>query len=298
MSETLRDRVTAVLESIADMSSLSLATLLTAILLLVSPGPAHEWTLTLPISVLVILSLIVPCLRTSARFWGVASLLLIAYHCVYNYYLSDNHKFVISGWCLAITIALCTPNPAHSLAWLGRVMVGLVFGLAVVWKATSLDYMSGHSFEFLLVTDPRFFALANLLGGLSAETYHANQAAVEQVRTLTGSIPIAGTEAASPLALFLTWWTIILETIIAALFLYDRSEKVRQWRHWILLGFIITTYPPTNVIQFGWILIAMAVASCPESYRRERVLYALSFLFILAFSTGNLREAFLRAGGL
>ena len=273
-------------------SSLDVVLVLTLVITMVSPSPHDPWYMRVAAVNLAICALVFRSLLRSAKFWLVVTLVHVL---VFNFYLwefSDNHKFLLSYWCLAITCALAAEDPDEVLASTSRILVGLVFLFATVWKATSWSYVNDGTFQFLLVTDFRFFPIANILADVTPEILEANRQALAGVRTATAEIALETTPGVAPLATFLTWWTVLLEGVIALAFLVPRVRWLEVGRHILLLGFIASTYPPTNVIQFGWIIVAMGLASCPRSSRRLQLAYLIAFVFIFCFSTGYLRTAF------
>jgi hypothetical protein len=53
-------------------------------------------------------------------------------------------------------LSLRDAQPAHTLAFNSRSLIGLAFTLAVLWKAVlSPDFLDGRFFRVTLLTDPR-----------------------------------------------------------------------------------------------------------------------------------------------
>ena len=273
-------------------SQLDVLLLLTLVVVMVSPAPHDPWYLRVAAIVLSIGALVFRPLLRHVGFWGIMAVLHIVVFNFVGWEFSDNHKFLLSYWCLAIAGALCLQDPAAALATTSRLLIGLVFLFATVWKATSIVYLSDTNFHFLLLTDFRFFPLANLLAGVSPEVFEANRDALAGMNTLQSPITLQATDGVAALATFLTRWTVILEGLIALLFLIPKGRVVTVVRHVTLLGFVVVTYPPTNVIQFGWIIVVMGLASSPVEFRRIRSAYFAALIFIFCFSTGAIRNAF------
>lgn len=275
-----------------------------------SSGPVHadgsvwlEWLLLASSGVLGVSGILSIGLRKQPALWFVIGTLLAMVNLWHNWHFVDNHKFVICYWCFAVGIGLQLTKSEVAIAWSGRILVGLVFGVATFWKATSWGYIDGSTFEYLLITDERFFAIAHSLGGLTAEMFEGNRQILTQdvvqpmqyAPTLkyTPSFDLNTTPAIPTIAAVLTWWTILVEAALAVLFLIDRGEKWEKWRHGVLLFFIFTTYPPTSVIKFGWILVIMALATVPDEWRKTRAAYLFLFLYIFVFAESFLRNAYL-----
>ncbi len=277
---------------LAELSPLDLSLWLTLTLVLVRPGPADPWYLVGSTTLIAIIVLLVPELLRRRETWFLLAGLYFLSNNVIRYELCDNHKFLTSYWCLAIGLSLSMRDRAGALAVNGRVIVGFVFALATLQKLFSASYLSGEMFEQLLVLDDRFFSLSYLLGdGFTVEHSLRNTAQLENaLRNSLPSVDLEGGDAVRGAALFLTWWTVTIEAALAILFLLPPRLRIASYRDHVLLAFVISTYPPTNVIQFGWLILAMGVAATEESQRRRRLIYIGAFLFIFIFSTGQIRQ--------
>lgn len=282
-----------VYDEIVAGDAVDLVLILSLVLVMVNPGPAADWILRVLSVILGVAGLASPTLRRLPVFWVVVGAVFGFFYIGLNWHFSDNHKFVVTYWCF--TVACCLKmreqDQEEAFAWCGRIIVGLVFGIAAFWKATSLAYLKGHSFYVMLLTDDRFFALSHILGGQSVADFEANRLSGKVLEQLAPAYTLTGTDRLWGLAYFLTWWTLVIEIVLAVMFLWPKG-KIAEWRHYVLVAFIATTYPPTNVIQFGWILIIMALASCPREMPRTRFAYVAAFLFIFCFSTGVLRSLY------
>ena len=289
MSATFGARVRDYLDRREDPVDLPL--LLTLALIVVRPAPGEHFALVISSTILGICGLLDGRLRRAPAFWWAMTALYFVWANGYNWLFSDNHKFLTTYWCMAIATALHCAQPAEALRRLGGWLVGLVFLLATLWKLTSASYMDGTVFRVLLLTDTRFLPLAHYLGGLPVEMAQANARAMAAMPQFLPQIPVQANDGIGPLGFFLTWWTILIEGAIAVLFLWPKgSERIRTIGHVVLLVFIITTYPPTSVVHFGWILAVMALANTPTEARRLRIAYFAAFLFIYVFSTGEIRS--------
>src|SRR5262245_52719796 len=78
----------------------------------------------------------------------LAVALLTAARLVVEWPLPDNHIYLLAYWCLAVAIGLALPDPGATLARSSRLLVGLAFACAVVWKVgLSEDYRDGRFFR-------------------------------------------------------------------------------------------------------------------------------------------------------
>jgi hypothetical protein len=196
--------------------------------------------------------------------------------------MSDNHAYLLAYWCLAVWLSRLVPEPAAALATSARLLVGLAFAFATLWKLVlSPDYLDGTFFRVWLLVDDRFESLARLVGGLSAADLAAS-------RTFLQPPPGLGAEhypaLVEPLALrrtaeVLTFAVLGLEALVALLFL---APVRRPWlRHAPLLAFCATAYAVAPVVGFGWLLLAMGLAVVPVGATRLRLAYVACFALLL-----------------
>lgn len=283
-------------EHFANFDPIDLVLLLTVVILLVRPGPMEPWYVLAPTSIIAILIVLDRSLLRQPTAWFLLAGISFVGNNFMNWEFSDNHKFLTTYWLLAIAASLSLPDPRRWLASNGRTLIGLVFLFATVWKLTSDAYLDHSMFRLLLISDPRFFGLSHYLGGLEPAQFAQNGTVlteyVYQAKQLfvPNRIPLVESAGIGAFAAFLTWWTILIEGLIAVLFLIPKENTFTRWRHAVLIAFAVTTYPPTNVIHFGWLIMVMGLAACPIESKRTRLAYVVSFLFIFIFSTGQIRE--------
>ncbi len=193
----------------------------------------------------------------------------------------DNHKYLMSYWVLACTLAVSALHPLEILRWNARLLIGLCFAFATLWKLMAGQYWNGEFLTYTLLADSRMEFLANVLGGVS-------EADLAQVRTLENTISLLPDEMlrasieVSPrlqaLALAMSYWTLLIEGIIAGFYLYE-SRFSRRWRDSALLVFIASTYFFVPVLGFGYILVILGLVTC-EGKPKTRATY-LGVLVIL-----------------
>lgn len=268
----------------AEMDRLELALLLTLLLLVFHP-PRYLYV-SLPLSVLALVAILMPPLRRSRLLWLLAALLVGA-AAVGHWQTTDNHKYLLAYWCLAIACALSTSDPGPSLARIARWLVAAVFALAVAQKLLASDYLSSDFFYFALLFDERFAFLARHLGGVSEFSRELNEAArralvnydsgLEAVKlaSASGTLPVV--------ARLVTWWTVLLEAAIAAVYLAPKTARLARWRHPLLLLFVFSTYLFAPVAGFGWLMIVLGVAQLGPAATRMRLAYLLSVVVLQAY---------------
>ncbi len=106
----------------------------------------------------------------------LALAILVAVRVVVEWPLPDNHIYLLAYWCLAVAMALRFADSSRQLARSSRLLLGLVFAFAVLWKAVlSPDYRDGRFFAVTLLTDDRFSEVVQLIGGLSDAQLRENR---------------------------------------------------------------------------------------------------------------------------
>ncbi len=191
----------------------------------------------------------------------------------------DNHKYLMTYWTLVCTLAtLSGDRIASVMAWNARVLVGLTFLCATVWKLAAGQYFDGSFMHYTLLTDGRFEFFAHVIGGVAKPELNQAPLIEEGVALLAGT----GAEAAiytSPrleaLSLALSWFTLAIEAAIAlAFFMHSR------WRDALLLTFIVATYFFVPVLGFGYILAVLGLAACPVERPFWRAGYLVSLVVL------------------
>jgi len=268
----------------AETGRLELSLLLTLLLLVFHP-PRHFYV-NLPLSVIALVAILMPPLRHSRVLWFLAALLVGA-AAVGHWQTTDNHKYLLAYWCLAIGCSLWTSDPGPSLARIARWLVAAVFSIAVLQKLLSNDYLNSDFFYFALLFDERFAGLARHLGGVSEFSSELNESArralvnydsvltAVKLSSESGSLPVVAT--------FVTLWTVLLEAAIGVAHLAPRRTWLARWRHPLLLLFVFSTYLFAPVIGFGWLMIILGVAQLGPAATRMRLVYLLSIVVLQAY---------------
>jgi hypothetical protein len=259
---------------------------MTLLLTLSFPGcQGVMWPFKVVLSIFAIVGLVHPKVMKQAEFWLVLGVANFALQNVYNWEFTDNHVCLYSYWYLAIALSLISPDPAAILALNGRLMIGLVFLFATLQKVLSPAYMSSDAFLFFLLRDRRFFPIAKLVGIRHEEwaTLHSS------MRELVSPIQVPVNDQLLILATSLTWWTIFIEGLIAATFLFPQVPLARKCSNWAILLFVATTGTVAHVIGFAWILLIMGYAQCPRHYRKTSTAYHCLFGLMIVFSFSQIR---------
>jgi hypothetical protein len=246
-------------------------------------GPWFVRPVILASAVLVLIS---PRALRSPLVWSGLTL-LVAIRIAEDWPLADNHIYLLCYWMLAIALSLRAPDASTALAFTNRWLLGLAFAFAVLWKAVlSPDFLDGRFFRVTLLTDPRFGAAAQLIGGLSTEQ-------LDQNREALALLP-EGAELLDPplvhepprlraLASAATWGILGLEALVALLMLAPARRSLALLRHAMLLLFCSVTYAFAPVAGFGWLLIVMGLAQLETGERWLGRTYVGAFLVVLFY---------------
>jgi hypothetical protein len=261
-------------------NTFDLAASMTLLLLMLYSG--RDWYLERPITILACAAILHQPLRRSETYWFITTVFLAAGN-YQNWFLIDNHKYLITYWSLAVYLSCLTPNPGKTIKTSARLLIGLAFLFATIWKLGSADYLNGAFFHYSLLMDERFASVAAFLGNLDIEAFMHNYSAMDSLLAFNStldSIQLQSTLQISILAKLITWWTIFIEGIIAVAFLWPEGKFISKGRDFLLLAFVLTTYLIAPVIGFGWVLVIMGASQSTTHFKYTQLLYILSF-FIL-----------------
>jgi len=258
---------------------------LTLIVLLLRPmGP---WFVGAFVLLLALLGLVGVALRAPATWLALAT--LIAARLVVQWPLPDNHVYLLAYWCLGVAIALRLTDPSRALAHTGRLLLGLTFVCAVLWKAVlSPDYRDGRFFAVTLLTDDRFADAVRLFGGLSEAQLQESRAFLTPLAEgaeLLDPPRLHATPRFQRLVLAATWGGLVLESVIGVLWLAPiRRRALLLTRHLAVLLFCLATYAFAPVAGFGWLLLVMGLATTGADQRRIRAAYVGTFCVVLLYA--------------
>lgn len=270
--------------AITEMDRIDLVARLTLVYLLLVMASTFVWYLHVPLIILVTIAVLVPCLARDPRLWLLLTV-ICAIKVIGDWASVDNHYYLVGYWCLALFCSLQLRESDAALAVNGRLLIGLAFAFALLWKVgLSPDFNNGTCFRDLLLTEHRFHELS-AVGGMSEDAVYENRLLLRQLKrgavdegTMQMSDGLVG------LARIVTLWTAVIEGLIVALFLWPPSHRFSRLRHAALLVFCWTTYPFGTVVGFGWILTILGLAQCEPEMQRTRFAYLLTFFLILVYS--------------
>ena len=248
--------------------------------LVLSPGLG--WRERVPVLVLAGAGLISPTLARSAPLWFSLAV-VTAVRLVTGWPLSDNHDYLRSLLCLAAGVALVTPQPRPCLARSARLMLGLVFAFATLWKGVlSPDFVDGTFFRVTLLEDSRFANLAILAGGMSDAAFDANdEALVAHAQGVAwAEAGFLEPAASRRLAVALVVFTLAIEAGLALAFLWPGAARLRDA---LLLLFVSSTFAFATVAGFAWLLLALGFAQCEPERTATRAAYLAVFFLVIFY---------------
>ena len=236
--ELARQAMRALYTELVGMNAFDVTARLTLLLLIVY---AHDyWYLRVPMIILCSAGLLTPFLYRKSSFWFLLTAFL-AFAVSYNWFVVDNHKYLMAYWCLALCMSLTAPHPAKALAINARLLIGLCFLFAVIWKGLlSSDFVDGSFFHFTLLTDGRFHRFASFFGGVTDEVRLKNLHLLATLRSGAGVPSFVQLEypwTLTQLARLMTWGTLVIEAAVAISFLCPPKWLLAKLRHAAALAF-------------------------------------------------------------
>ncbi len=276
-SDAALRRMGQAVRGIASTDPVDLALRLTALDLLLRPvgGPR----LRPAFLALAALLLLAPRARYARVGWA-ALLVLAVGRLVADWPLGDNHAYLLAYWCLAVALALGDADPREALAENARLLVGLAFAFAILWKAAlSSDFADGTFFRVTILADPRLAWLAPIASGLSPEDLSRWRDWIGG-HALASEAPGLVPRRLALVAGVATGWTLLIEAAAAASFLAPSTWRLARARDALLVVFCATTYAVIPVTGFAWLLLAMGVAQSPAGRNAWRAAYVAAFAWV------------------
>lgn len=275
-------RLSSVARAGFEFAAIDLALRLTLLDLLLRP--VGDWLIRPLVLGLAVAGLLnVAWLRQPLLWLGLA--LLLALRVYLDWPLADNHAYLLVYWCLAIGIACCYADQ-QILVSNARLLIGLVFAFACIWKfALSADYLNASFIKFIFIVDPRFEGFVQIVANVDLEELERLREHVEQHRD--GEFSIAGLPEIpaelARLAVAATIWNLAINAALALMFLWPGGGRLSSVRHGLLLTYCVVTYAIATVDGFGWLLLAMGAALCTAEQRRWRAGYVGVFVLIVFY---------------
>lgn len=285
-------------------STLDTVRILTLLMLLMH-GP-KDWYVRTPLILLSIAGIVIRAARSSPAFWFTISMFVLS-HDIVSWANVDNHKWLMGWWCVALGMTALAPveSQLKVIKFNARLLLGLCFAFATIWKLLSVDYLDSTFFKYELLTDSRFRDAAQYAGRADIEDLKENRKIREEFKKsyrkdveTAESFTLVSGPLIDLLAIGMTWWTIFIEGLIALVCLWPGDRLIAMIRTMVILVFAATTYLLAPVLGFGWMVIVMGFAQCPEKYKKLQatLLVVLGLLYIYRLKLGPMYTKAAEAG--
>jgi hypothetical protein len=197
-----------------------------------------------------------------------------------NWTWIDNHKYLISYWCLVCAIA-CRPGASEKrcgtiLGWNANLLIAMTFLLATGWKIAGNEYFDGSFLYYTALTDSRLDTISVQLGGMDPAVLSQTRLVMSTLKdfpVMDAAVSLPDSSRLANVMLVMSWWTLAIEGAIAVAFFL-------KWRvrHLLLIVFLASTYFLLPVLGFGYVLAIMGLSSCTGEQKRTRIAYLTVFL--------------------
>ncbi len=196
--------------------------------------------------------------------------------------VSFSSRFLNFYWCVAIFIALlCGRYRQSILALNGRLLIGLVFLLAILWKTIfETDFINGITMRYSLLFCYIFNHRVVWMGLIDSNTHEANLEIWNSLAEADGPvapIPVNETSLLTVIAWTATIWTIVIEALLALSFLSPNRWRIAKLRPIAMLVFIWTVYLFLPVWIFGALFCVLTIAVLPPREGRWLILLVVTF---------------------
>lgn len=231
--------------------------------------------LSVPLILICGLPLACPKYVLSPALWALAAL-FVAFVNGTQWFEIDNHKYLIMYWTISCAVLILGIGKYDAVSYWrsnARLMIGLCFSCAVLWKLITHDFMSGAFLEHTLITDGRVESVASVVGGVPIGDLGMNRAAVgvaSMFPSAADELTLYTSDRFGLMGVIGAWWTVVIESLVAVSWLCGAS-RLYCVRHVSLCAFILSTYVFLPVVGFASILCVCAMASAgPESQRMRQ----------------------------
>jgi len=179
---------------------------------------ASDWTAGVPLKIACGAALFSDRLLSSGASW-LCMTLLLAFSNGSSWHSIDNHKYLINYWSLCVATALIARARSRSvLAGNARLLIGLCFLFAVIWKIMAGEFADGSFLHHVLLTDSRVQVPTSIVGQVPLPALETNRSLLR----MQAMFPDSGTEVSlssssvlRTIALVASWWTLLIEGLIA-----------------------------------------------------------------------------------
>lgn len=285
MSRLLGDRITGFVRdvdkaiSVEDPYALVLRLTLLLLLLLATGFPLVDVPVRVACGTMLLFP---PLLRAAAIWWALVFFQFIKV--LAQWHVLDNHEYLAAYWVVTCAISLHLADRFRDtyVRWTARVLIGLVFVCATVWKLLAAEYLDGRFLYYTALLDPRLETISSFLTTHGLEDLRLGREAVRAMGSLgleDARVPLASSGRLWFVAIGLSWLTIVGEGTIAALHLWP-PRRYQHTRHYALMGFVGATYFFLPVVGFAFVLAILGFAQCDRGDQELRADYLLLLLIV------------------
>lgn len=195
-----------------------------------------------------------------------------------------NHKHIYAYVCIAVCAVLFMSDKSNKIQNLGtqsKYIIGLCFLFAVAGKFLAPEFLNGAFFEFTNTADPRFFGFTSQIAGVDMKDLLENEAHLNKLTKFNDpnfTFKLKGVENIGTIGLIISYWTILIEGMIAISFCVPQKLFIAKFRNIFLIAFIITTYPIATVPGFAILLTALGFIQSIKDNKLTN--YSLFYLFV------------------
>ncbi|MGI9518897.1 MAG: hypothetical protein ACR2NP_17720 [Pirellulaceae bacterium] len=252
---------------------------------------------------LLVVSIAWPAFRRSCHLWLTVVLLWVP-TLYYEWCNHEDHVYFAIYWCAVLGLATWRPavvvagklrQRSDSKEWhrdtekfirvSARWLIGLCFLFAFAWKLASPEFRDGSLFQYKLTCDNRFSeTLAIYPGGMDVPTLLVNYEKMHELRSPAAQVtaqPLQYTDRISWMSHAMTWWTILIEGLLAVAFLWPAGRRVNLVRNASLILFALSTYVIAPVMGYGFAFMILGFANTESHERKTRWTYFGALIILL-----------------
>jgi hypothetical protein len=219
-------------------------------------------------------------------YWTMIAIVFTVFYLVLGLriYL-PNHHYIFAFTIIMATLVVYSryyeADWKNLLAVSARYIIGFCFLFATIGKFLAPEFLNGAFFEFTCLTDGRFHGTTSMLTDIPIQTLFQGYDRFMNLLAgdCSGDVSLVSSPNLRYIALFLAYWTIFIEGMLAITFLAPQKSWLHRNREWFLLCFIFTTYPIATVPGFATLLAGLAFA---QAYKVGKP-NAYAFVYLLIF---------------
>jgi hypothetical protein len=210
-----------------------------------------------------------------AACWGVA-LVIAPEH-------MEDHVPLFTVWLVALALSLRCSDEGDFLAAAGfqaRLLIGVTFTAAVLWKLWFGTYLSGVTLWMYMVADDRFGPLAAVVGLSQEDLAFARSDLSGVLDGTVSSVTFQASGWTEWMIVLVAVMTLLIEAVIALSHLSPDATRIARLRLPSVVLFGLVTYGTVPVVPFAVLLalLAMTIAQW-----RPRVMWVLpAFMVVIA----------------